>query len=529
MPVLAGWLTGEQVPQETIEQALSTMGEVLGQHGGQPARSVLPGAGIIAFSDDGHAMQRNDDPPVLDWVPDRRTLVYRRPLSGAHVLYYVEDWPAQGNLLFASEIKALLAVGVPRRLHIAALDALLRYGFIPAPWTAFKDIRVVPAGSILRWQKAKTVVNASTDYHIDEPLSPDNTSDQLHALLNAATAGMLPSHEQLVALTPGDALSALPSLLAAQHTPAQFPIVAFDYTNSVSQIWKSAERVAAACQRPFLEVMGVDEPEFWVATLAGLEAPSIDTRPLLFHQLLHTVASETEARVAISGSGAHILAGSTAVPTQPLATNSEQAGMLSWYRNTLLKEPGKQPTQIWSRDVAEFLQKEERWEETLHARKLARRADQFANRQQSWYYLDLHLRLPDLIVHPIQQLAMQERMVVRSPYLNPHVIDMLTRLPATQDNGISKEQLLTQLARRSMPARTKLGTVSPLIVPMNSLLDIEGSDLLQKTLSPEALRATGIFDPGVVGDLLKQQGKSKRELLLVFTTQLLIQLFGMEL
>jgi asparagine synthase (glutamine-hydrolysing) len=526
MPVLAGWLTGEQVPQETIEQTLSAMGDVLGCHGGQPARSVLPGAGIIAFSDDGHAMQRNDDPPVLDWVPDRRTLVYRRPLSGAHVLYYVEDWPAQGNLLFASEIKALLAVGVPRRLHLAGLDALLRYGFIPAPWTAFKDIRVVPAGSILRWQKAKTVVNASTDYHIDEPLSPDTIPEYLHELLNDATAGMLPPHEQLVALTPGDALSALPALLAAQHSPAHFPITSLDYTNNASQIWKNAERVAKACQRPFLEVMGVDQPEFWVATLVGLEAPSIDTRPLLFHQLLHTVASETEARVAISGSGAHILAGA-AVPMQPPAMGT--TGILSWYRNTLLEELGEQPTQIWSRDVAELLQKEERWEETLHARKLARRAEQFADRQQGWYYLDLHLRLPDRAVHPIQQLAIQESMVVRSPYLNPHVIDMLTRLPATLDNGLSKEQLLIQLARRSMPARTKLKTASPQIVPMNSLLDIESSALLQQTLSPEALRATGIFELGVVEKLLKQQVKGKRELLLVFTTQSFCQLFGIEI
>ncbi|HEV2656526.1 MAG TPA: asparagine synthase-related protein, partial [Ktedonobacteraceae bacterium] len=244
-------------------------------------------------------------------------------------------------------------------------------------------------------------------------------------------------------------------------------------------------------------------------------------------QLLHTVASETEARVAISGSGAHILAGTT-IPTQPLATGTEQAGMLNWYRNMHQEEPGEQATQIWSRDVVELLQKEERWEETRHARKLARRADQFADRQQARYYLDLHLRLPDLAVHPIQQLAIQERMVVRSPYLNPRVIDMLTRLPLNLADGTSKKHLLTQLARRSMPARTKLRTASPLIVPMNSLLNIEGSDLLQQTLSPEALRASGIFEPGIVEELLKQQGKSKRELLLVFTTQLLMQLFGME-
>ena len=262
-----------------------------------------------------------------------------------------------------------------------------------------------------------------------------------------------------------------------------------------------------------------------MATLAGLEAPSTATSPLLFHQLLHTVASETEARVAISGAGAHILA-ATAIPIQPLATNTPE--ILSWYRDTLLEEPGEQSTRIWSRDIAELLPKEERWEETLHARKLARRAEQFADRQQGWYYLDLHLRLPDLAVHQLQQLALQERMVVRSPYLNTHVMDILTRLPAISDNGTAKDQLLTQLAQRYLLARTKIGTPPSLTVPLNSLSNIESSDLLQQTLSPEALRATGIFEPRIVEELLKQPGNGKRELLLVFTTQLFCRLFGME-
>jgi asparagine synthetase B (glutamine-hydrolysing) len=218
MPILAGWITGEQVQSETIAQTLATMEQVLSRYGGQPARMIEPGMGLVAFSDTAYAMQRNDDPPALDWSPERRTLVYRRPLSGVHALYYVENWPAEGNLLFASEIKALFAVGVPRSLRPGALAALARYGFIPAPWTAFKDIQIVPAGSILRWQRAKTVVNHATDYHTDEPSAVASTLDQLQTLLDEASAGLLPPHEQLAALTGGGPASTLATLQAAQHT-----------------------------------------------------------------------------------------------------------------------------------------------------------------------------------------------------------------------------------------------------------------------------------------------------------------------
>ena len=86
MPTLAGWLTGEQVPQEIIAQTLTTMSNLLGRHGGQLARTIQAGMGLIAFSDPSYAMKRNDDLPVLDWVPDRSTIVYRRPLSVTHPL-----------------------------------------------------------------------------------------------------------------------------------------------------------------------------------------------------------------------------------------------------------------------------------------------------------------------------------------------------------------------------------------------------------------------------------------------------------
>ena len=241
------------------------------------------------------------------------------------------------------------------------------------------------------------------------------------------------------------------------------------------------------------------------------------------HQLLHTTAAETGARVAISGLGASVLTG------QIPAFAATQKNMLALYSQTQGGQTGKEISHLWSKDVAKALQKEEHWEDTLHARKLARRADQFKDKRQGWYYLDLHLRLPDKIVHMAQQMATPEQMVIRSPYLNTHMMDMLTRLPA-HDN-LSKADLLEQMRQHYMPDEIKTRPTLPLVAPTASLTRIEESELLQQVLSPAAIKETGIFDPLVVQELLKRQGdnKAERELVLVFTTQLLSKLFGMEM
>ncbi len=504
MPVLAGWLTGEQVPLETIEQTVQAMEQVLSAHGGNPARIVQTGMGLITFSDSAHAMQHNDEPPVLDWVPDRRTFVYRRPLSGAHVLYYVEDWPAQGNLLFASEIKALLAVGVARELRFASLDALLRFGFIPAPWTAFKRISVVPAGSLLRWQHAKTVVNHAVDFHFDTASIPKSSQqdivEQLKTLLEENTQALLPPHEQLVSLINGDAASALPALLTSHQTEIPFTTIFFNYKNARLDGWIGAQRVANACYRQLLNVTGVDQPEFWLATLAGLESPCVDSRPLALHQLSNTVVAQVGARVALSGLGASTLFGAYKVSTSKIDSN------------------------IFSREAQQSMAQEERWEDSLHSRKLQRQADKFETKQQKQYYLNLHLYMPDGEVGIAHQLAMQEGLVNRSPYLRSDVMEMLTSL----NDEVRSETLLSLLVSKHFPSLENIQPLIPLKLPISSLLRVDTSELLKGTLSREVIQATGIFDTERVEGLLKQK-KVSRELILVFTTQLFCRMFEMKI
>lgn len=518
MPTLAGWLTGEQVPQEVIQQTLEVMGNVLGSHGGTPNLTIQPGAGLISFADPAYAMRRNDEPPVLDWVPDRRTLVYRRPLSGFHPLYYIENWPAQGNLLFASEIKALFAVGVPRQIHLAALDALLRYNFIPAPWTAFKDIQIVPAGSILRWQRAKTVLNHATDYRLDEIIHTHSTEvmDQLAQLLADVTTALLPPEEEFVALSGGGPASALATMYAAQNTESQCTLASLAHSDAEQQ-WQGVENIADAAQCSFLAVTSSDEPEFWLATLNATETPGTDTYALALHQLLHTASVETEARVAITGLGARTLLLDRSLP----AHEAKPQDVLAWYSSK--QSPTMEPT-VWSRDVQQQLRTTEPWEQTLHAQKLARRAAQYTDIQLADYYLDLHLRLPDAQVAPFYQLANQDRLAIRSSYLHADILDLLTRLPVQFEDGYKKGTILSHLLDRLLPARQHAAL--PLNFPIRTLFR-QDSDLYQQTLAPAAIRTSGLFDEQAVTRLLKANStEAAPELLFVFTTQLLFQLFG---
>ena len=81
------------------------------------------------------------------WDQANRRLLLARDRLGIKPLYYFK---ADGALLFASEIRALLATGlVPRKLDATALWQYLGYQSVPAPRTLVEGVRVLDAGSWL--------------------------------------------------------------------------------------------------------------------------------------------------------------------------------------------------------------------------------------------------------------------------------------------------------------------------------------------------------------------------------------------
>ena len=83
---------------------------------------------------------------LVIWDARSRRLVLARDHFGKKPLYY---WHDARRFVFGSEIKALLAAGVPAEMAEEGLGEYLAFGYVPTPRTLFRGIKKVPPASLL--------------------------------------------------------------------------------------------------------------------------------------------------------------------------------------------------------------------------------------------------------------------------------------------------------------------------------------------------------------------------------------------
>jgi asparagine synthase (glutamine-hydrolysing) len=78
------------------------------------------------------------------------TMFFARDRFGEKPLFYYQ---APEFLAFSSELHSLVQLRqIPRRLNHAALPYFLRYGFVPCPWTMYRDVMQLPPAHWMKWQ-----------------------------------------------------------------------------------------------------------------------------------------------------------------------------------------------------------------------------------------------------------------------------------------------------------------------------------------------------------------------------------------
>jgi asparagine synthase (glutamine-hydrolysing) len=82
------------------------------------------------------------------WDEEKQRLFAARDRFGKKPLYYAHD--TSGNLIFGSEIKAILATGIEGIIDRHAIDNYLQLMYIP-PWkSVYKKYFPTPAGTWCR-------------------------------------------------------------------------------------------------------------------------------------------------------------------------------------------------------------------------------------------------------------------------------------------------------------------------------------------------------------------------------------------
>jgi asparagine synthase (glutamine-hydrolysing) len=98
------------------------------------------------------------------WDEQERTCFIARDRFGIKPLYYHQ---AGGTLMFASEVRALVAAGVPPAVDATAAYQFFRTGSVPEPLTLIQGVRVLEAGHSMMWRDGQ--VTASRYWDINFP------------------------------------------------------------------------------------------------------------------------------------------------------------------------------------------------------------------------------------------------------------------------------------------------------------------------------------------------------------------------
>lgn len=121
------------------------------------------------------------------WDEPRRRLLLARDRLGVKPLYY---HLSDGRLVFASELKAVLAVpGVRREVDPTALIDYLTYGFIPSPKTIFKHVHKLAPGHLLVFQNGGARIRPYWDlrHHDWDQRPSDDMAAEVWRQLKRAT------------------------------------------------------------------------------------------------------------------------------------------------------------------------------------------------------------------------------------------------------------------------------------------------------------------------------------------------------
>ncbi len=236
------------------------------------------------------------------WDEEKKTLFGARDRFGEKPLYYAKT--RSGNMVFASEIKALLASGlIDPAVNKKALDIYLSLTYIPPHMTIYENISVVPPASRFMLKNNEVVMEKYWELAKKElAIAYADAKIEARRLLERAVSKMMVADVEVGALLSGGVDSTLVTYFAQQTS--HFPIKTFSvgYEHYINEL-PFAEQVAKkfGTDHHTLQAKG-DMVERLREVCKSLDEPHAD--PSNFPQYLVSQFASSKVKVALTGDGA---------------------------------------------------------------------------------------------------------------------------------------------------------------------------------------------------------------------------------
>ena len=479
------------------------------------------------------------------WNGGTEELLLARDHHGVKPLYYAE---VDGRLLFASELKAMLASGlVSREMDAEAVAQYLVYQAVPSPLSILREVRQLPPGSLLYHdgRTSRTRSYWTPPRQARETIeSVEEACDLVRTGLTEAVRRQMMSERPLgVFLSGGVDSSALVAIAAQQvsHPLKTFSVGFVGADESVLTEWPWARMVAERYGTEHHEVV-LTEAMFRDAmphTLAAMDQPTADG----INSYWVSYAARQHVTVALSGTGADELFLGYPRDASLLGhydAACQLASLPAGYVRALADRMGNTPNdRLWepiarmkdavrafafldkefmsSRGVVMFEQAER---DAALSATLRRQAAAFRQptafltadvppdfeRPGDWIArLEQRAYLSYVLLRDIDAMSMSHSLEVRVPFLDRVYTEAVARIPWEMKlrDGVGKwvlKQALRDLLPDEVLYRPKMGFGLPYNIWMRQSMEPMVRDLL----SPARVSRRGVFDVNATQTLLQR-------------------------
>ncbi|MDM7923130.1 MAG: asparagine synthase (glutamine-hydrolyzing), partial [Pyrinomonadaceae bacterium] len=495
------------------------------------------------------------------WDERAEELFIARDRVGKKPLLYSHQ--PNGDLIFGSEFKALLVhPAISREVDPEAIDAYLSYLCVPAPLTAFEQIRKLEPGHWLKWKAGEIETHRywRPDFSKKIKISEAEAIEETTRILRESTRLRMISEVPLGAFLSGGVDSSTVVALMAQESSQPVKTFSIGFEEQDFSELKYARRVA--------EHVGAEYNEFIVRPNALEILPTLVDHygePYADSSTIPTyyVARETRKHVtvALNGDGGdESYAGYERYAAMKIA--ERYLAVPRPLRKLFIETPAALfPTSELKRsrvrDTKRFLQAANlprneryfRWmstfsrdakqefytadfERSIKAADPIKYLDRWFSTANGSGTLDTtmlvdHLTyLPNDLLVKVDIATMANSLEARSPFLDHNLIEFAASLPEhLKMRGFKTKSLLKKVAERLVPREVIYRRKMGFGVPVGKWFRSEMKGFVRDTLLSETAQNRGVVRPEVIRPDVDEHTSGKRDHAFQIWTLLMLELW----